>query len=69
MPDPEELGIASGTPMSLLVKALDARETAKEIGGMVRSVEDFVAPCQSGKKRSEKTGKCPEDEDQDGDAT
>jgi hypothetical protein len=69
MPDPEELGIAEGTPMSLLVKALEARETARKIGGMVRSVQDFLDPCPSGKRRSKETGKCPEEEDQDDDAT
>jgi len=62
MPDPEELGIAGGTPMSLLVKTLQSRETVREIGGMVRSVEDFLVPCQGGAKRNKTTGRCPEDE-------
>jgi hypothetical protein len=69
MPDPEELGIAKNTPMSLLVEALEARETAKKIGGMVRSVQDFLDPCPGGGKRNKETGKCPEEEAQDDDAT
>ena len=66
MPDPEEFGV-KGSPMAVLMKLIDERETAREVGGMVRAAQDFLAPCQSGKKRSKETGKCPEDEDQDDD--
>jgi hypothetical protein len=61
----EALGVAEGTPMSALVKALQSREMAREVGSMVRGVEDFLAPCQGGAKRSKQTGKCPEEETQD----
>jgi hypothetical protein len=44
MPDSEELGIAENTPMAALVNALEMRETAREVGGMVRGIQDFLTP-------------------------
>jgi hypothetical protein len=61
----EALGVAEGTPMAALTKALEMRETAREVGGMVRGIQDFLTPCQGGAKRSKTTGKCPEEETDD----
>ena len=58
MPDPRDLaeilGVAEGTPMSVLTKALAARDSAQEVGSMLRSSEDFLVPVRVRKKRSEK---------------
>jgi hypothetical protein len=61
----EALGISENTPMAALTKALEMRDAAKEVGGMVRGIQDFLTPCQGGAKRSKTTGKCPEEEQDD----
>jgi len=53
--------------MAALTKALEMRDTAREIGGMVRGIQDFLTPCQAGAKRSKSTGRCPEEEEDDDD--